>query len=618
MSYSQGDQLRFTGSATGFPNDTIYASPTGNQTINFVFVGLPTVTTLTISSISANGAVSGGNVVYSGGYPVTARGVCWSTNPNPSIANSHTSNGTGVGSFTSSLTGLNHGTYYYVRAYATNSLGTAYGKELSFAAVNPGEVFTPGTGKIWLDRNLGASQVATSQTDTAAYGHLYQWGRLSDGHQFRTSTIVSTPSSADNPGHGNFIHTNTHPFDWRVPQNNNLWQGIAGLNNPCPLGYRIPTEEEWMVEVQSWKYISPEGVFTSPLRLTRGGRRQGSSLLFVGENGYYWYSNIASGNHQASYLFFLGNWGYSTSNSRQVGISVRCIREFMGKLTVVTKLENSVPFDSIFITGAVTNDGGSPVTARGFCWSNSQFPTIANQHTTEALGTFEFSRVFTSFNYGTVYYVRSYAINALDTAYGNQLMVIPLNANQLYHPYTGRIWMNRNLGASNVAASSNDTASYGHLYQWGRLTDGHQIRTSGTTNSLSSTNTPGHANFILAASNPADWRSPQNINLWQGVNGENNPCPTGFRLPTLAEWYVERENWNTNNSAGAFSSPLKLSAAGLRNYSTGTISNVGTLGYYWSSTVDGTSSRCLSFGSSNTNLLNNYHAYGLSVRCIKD
>ena len=161
------------------------------------------------------------------------------------------------------------------------------------------------------------------------------------------------------------------------------------------------------------------------------------------------------------------------------------------------------------------------------------------------------------------------------------------------NPNTGEIWMDRNLGATQVATSSTDAAAYGDLYQWGRAADGHQIRTSGTTSTLASSDSPGHGNFITVSSSPYDWRNPQNDNLWQGVSGTNNPCPSGYRLPTQAEWNTERTSWSSNNAAGAFASPLKLPVAGSRSGSNGTLSKVGSFGYYWSSTVDGTNASYL-------------------------
>ena len=191
-------------------------------------------------------------------------------------------------------------------------------------------------------------------------------------------------------------------------------------------------------------------------------------------------------------------------------------------------------------------------------------------------------------------------------------------AQNVTNPTTGEIWMDRNLGASQVATSSTDAASYGDLYQWGRGTDGHQIRTSPTTATLSTTDNPGHGNFITTNSGDFDWRSPQNTNLWQGVNGVNNPCPSGYRLPTEAELNAERLSWSSNNAAGAFASPLKLPMAGFRFGSDGSLGDVGTFGAYWSSTVSGAYSRYLFFSSGGANMVTVSRASGFSVRCLMD
>ena len=95
-------------------------------------VSLPTVTTASITNLTAVSATSGGNVTSDGGGTITARGVCWNTAQNPTLANSHSSDGTGAGSFTSNLTGLYRYTPYYARAFATNSAGTSYGNQVTF------------------------------------------------------------------------------------------------------------------------------------------------------------------------------------------------------------------------------------------------------------------------------------------------------------------------------------------------------------------------------------------------------------------------------------------------------------------------------------------------------
>ena len=186
------------------------------------------------------------------------------------------------------------------------------------------------------------------------------------------------------------------------------------------------------------------------------------------------------------------------------------------------------------------------------------------------------------------------------------------------NPVTGRTWMDRNLGASRAATSSNDSQAYGDLYQWGRPADGHQLRNSPTTSNLSSSDQSGQSDFILVSRSPYDWRSPQNNNLWQGAGGINNPCPPGYRLPTEAEWDAERDSWNSNNASGAFGYPLKLPMAGYRFRSTGSLLDVGSFGFYWSSTVSGTNSWSLAFDNSNAGWSDSNRATGLSVRCIKD
>ena len=184
------------------------------------------------------------------------------------------------------------------------------------------------------------------------------------------------------------------------------------------------------------------------------------------------------------------------------------------------------------------------------------------------------------------------------------------------NPTTGKIWMDRNLGATQVATSSTDSNAYGDLYQWGRGADGHQLRTSSTTSTQSSTDVPGNANYILNNISPYDWRSTKNDNLWQGVSGVNNPCPSGYRLPTIAEWSSERGTWSSDNAAGAFASPLKLTMAGVRQFSSNSIST--GKGVYWSSSVSGNNSTYIEFVTGSATTFSIYRTYGMSVRCIKD
>lgn len=290
---------------------------------------IPKITTSEVSEITVHSAQSGGVIaIESDSSDIIARGVCWNTAPNPTIEHFKTNDGKGIGEFNSALTELAVNTAYYVRSYATNSGGTYYGNEESFITnYTYGEVTNPTTGRIWIDRNVGALQVATSSTDALSYGDLYQWGRAADGHEKRTSTTTNVLSSNDNPGHGNFILTNNTPKDWRSPQNDYLWQGVNGINNPCPAGYRVPTSAEWTTEVASWSSKNSNGAFASPLKLPMAGYRDGSSgsVGGVGTYGSYWSSSIGSTASQS--LNVNVNSASLYSYIRSLGYSVRCIKD---------------------------------------------------------------------------------------------------------------------------------------------------------------------------------------------------------------------------------------------------------------------------------------------------
>jgi uncharacterized protein (TIGR02145 family) len=291
-----------------------------------VFTTFPTVSTNSVESITENSAQSGGNVTDDGGTSVLARGVCWSTSENPTTNDSCTEDGSGTGSFTSEITGLSSGTQYYVRAYATNAVVTAYGNEINFSTnTEIVDVTNPATGKTWMDRNLGASRVATSSSDSEAYGDYYQWGRAADGHEKQNSGTTSTLSSTDQTGHGNFITTTISPRDWRSPQNDNLWQGVDGINNPCPDGYRLPTGAEWDAERQSWNSEDPAGAFASPLKLPAAGYRHYSDGLLRSSGGRYWSSTVTGTGSQR--LEFVSSVAGNFSVSRAFGSSVRCIKD---------------------------------------------------------------------------------------------------------------------------------------------------------------------------------------------------------------------------------------------------------------------------------------------------
>ena len=506
------------------------------------------------------------------------------------------------------------------------------------------DVTNPTTGKTWMDRNLGASRVASSLTDVNAYGDLYQWGRRSDGHQCRTSATTSTLSSIDVPANGNFILTSTTPFDWRSPQNSNLWQGISGTNNPCPAGYRLPTETEIDAERLSWSVNTSVGAFASPLKFSMTGIRRNSNgiLLNVGSYGGCWTSTISGS--QSPYLDFSSTVSFISTSYRAAGLAVRCIKETVGSIgtldcgsaavtgnlisgAVASSVSVSVPYTGgnggFYAAQSVTSTGVTGLTAsvsQGLFANGAGNLACTITGTPSAVGTASF--VFTIGGQSCTLNLTVVPNPISQYPAGSIICNEPTLILDVTNPTTGKTWMDRNLGASRAATSSRDVNSYGDLYQWGRRSDGHQCRTSSTTSTLSSIDQPANGNFILAPTTPYDWRSPQNANLWQGVNGTNNPCPNGYRLPTETELNAERLSWSSNTSDGAFASPLKLPLAAVREFNSGLIYNIGEFGYYWSSTVNDIRSRALYFISIDNDIdaaMDNYiRTDGRSVRCIKE
>lgn len=197
------------------------------------------------------------------------------------------------------------------------------------------EVTNTTTGKTWMDRNLGASRVAGSSTDSDAYGDLYQWGRGADGHQIREPLSANsiTFSHTNIPIHslnkGMFIIAPNSPHDWLYEQNYNLWQGASGTNNPCPAGFRLPTNDEWSAERNTWSSKNSFGAFNSPLRLPVAGTRLYSdgTLSDVNSDGRYWSSTIAENGIRSRGLYFRNNASGMDSYVRATGFSVRCIKD---------------------------------------------------------------------------------------------------------------------------------------------------------------------------------------------------------------------------------------------------------------------------------------------------
>lgn len=232
--------------------------------LSFLTPTLPTVTTNTVSSIVATTATCGGNVSSDGGATVTARGVCWSTSHNPTISNSKTTNGTGTGSFTSSITGLTTNTTYYVRAYATNSVGTAYGAERSFTTLSAGTL--PGLFSVSSSKKVRFSQGNLQYTTTGT--HTVDGGGTETGtfrfaaHQYdyigKSNKNVSSSYTGyiDLLVYGSSGYNNRYPYAKSSSLGHNLTGSYAnydwGIYNAISNGgnqpglWRTLTKAEWV------------------------------------------------------------------------------------------------------------------------------------------------------------------------------------------------------------------------------------------------------------------------------------------------------------------------------------------------------------------------------------
>ncbi|MCZ7555455.1 MAG: IPT/TIG domain-containing protein [Bacteroidia bacterium] len=293
------------------------------------------LTTTAVSNITISTANTGGNIISDGGIHIVKRGVCWSTTPNPTVLDNKTTDGFGIGVYSSLLSGLTAATTYYVRAYATNATGTGYGNEVSFTtqSVSSGGEITIGT-QVWMLRNLDVSTYRNGDTISQ----------------------VTDPTAWNGLTTGAWCYYNNDPAMGAIYGKLYNWYAISDPRGLAPTGWHVPSDEEWKtlektlgmsqseVDATDWRgtdeggkmkeigtahWMSPNTGATNSSGFTAlpGGFRSGGKDYSVGSNGYWW-SSSESGATKAWYRE-LGHSRARVSRgaAKGNGFSVRCIKD---------------------------------------------------------------------------------------------------------------------------------------------------------------------------------------------------------------------------------------------------------------------------------------------------
>ena len=261
-----------------------------------VVVEMPVVVTIDVTEITEISAVAGGEITSDGGAEVYSRGICWGVNPGPTLDDDFTTNGSGLGEFLCDIVNLTPNTKYYVRAFATNSVGTSFGEQVEFTTL---EVEEDGTingyeyvdlglpsGLKWATHNIGA-------TSPSEKGDMFAWGETSPKAQYTeancTSYALNMQDIAGDPQYdaarANWGST------WKMPSKKDFEE----LMNECTW--------EWVVDVNGVGCKKVTGPNGNSILLPISGYVYESSL-YMQDFGYYWTSTPISTYEQFSYDFF--------------------------------------------------------------------------------------------------------------------------------------------------------------------------------------------------------------------------------------------------------------------------------------------------------------------------
>jgi uncharacterized protein (TIGR02145 family) len=277
------------------------------------------VSTGTVTNITSTTASCSGNVISNGGSSVTASGVCWSTSENPTVANSKTTDGADLGPYTSIITGLSPNTIYYVRAYATNSEGTAYGEQKSFKTnyEEIGATFTDSRdGKVykmvtigeqvWMAENLAyLPSVVGSGTGSEDDGH--EADPYYYVHVYNGTDVAAAKATANYSTYG-VLYNWFAAMAGAASSNNNP----SGVQGACPVGWHLPSDAEWK-QLEMYLGMTKEEADGAGNR----GTDEGGKLKETGTT--HWYSESERTTNESGFSALPGSSRYNLGTFQNIG-----------------------------------------------------------------------------------------------------------------------------------------------------------------------------------------------------------------------------------------------------------------------------------------------------------